>query len=101
MHISVVGLDKMRVTWITKADTPSIVHYGTESGVYTSSNTGSSERYSYLLIYKSGYIHDVVIGPLQPNNLYYYRCGDSNSFQELSFNTPPDQLPINLAVIGN
>lgn len=101
MHISVVGLDKMRVTWITEADTPSIVHYGTQSGAYTSSNIGSSERYSYMVIYMSGYIHDVVIGPLQPNKIYYYRCGGSDSFPQFSFKTPPAQLPISLAVIGN
>ncbi|XP_077235805.1 purple acid phosphatases superfamily protein [Tasmannia lanceolata] len=99
VHISLVGGDKMRISWITDDDSPATVDYGTSTGVYTSSATGSTDSYSYLL-YKSGQIHDVVIGPLQPNSVYYYRCG-SNNTPEFSFKTPPAQLPIKFVVVGD
>ncbi|XP_039133133.1 probable purple acid phosphatase 20 [Dioscorea cayenensis subsp. rotundata] len=99
VHISLVGSDKMRVTWITEDDAPSTVDYGTSSGSYSHTASGSTSSYSYLL-YDSGRIHDVIIGPLNPNSIYYYRCG-SNPTREFSFKTPPAQLPIKLAVIGD
>lgn len=89
----------MRVTWITDEEAPSTVDYGTSSGQYSSSATGSSSTYSFVFFYKSGYIHDVVIGPLTPNTVYYYRCS-SNAAREFSFKTPPQQLPIKLVVVG-
>ncbi len=98
VHISSVGEDKMRISWITESSTPATVEYGTSPGVYGSSVSGSTSSYKYML-YKSGEIHDVVIGPLTPNTLYYYRCG-SNSAREFSFKTPPAQLPIEFAVVG-
>lgn len=99
VHISQVGPDKMRVTWITDdGDAPSTVDYGTSSGQYPYSASGSSSKYSFML-YKSGFIHDVVIGPLTPSTVYFYRCS-SNPAREFSFKTPPQQLPIKLAVIG-
>uniref|UniRef100_A0A2N9H7F9 Purple acid phosphatase n=1 Tax=Fagus sylvatica TaxID=28930 RepID=A0A2N9H7F9_FAGSY len=89
----------MRISWITESSTPATVEYGTSPGVYGSSVSGSTSSYKYML-YKSGEIHDVVIGPLTPNTLYYYRCG-SNSAREFSFKTPPAQLPIEFAVVGD
>ncbi|KAG1369667.1 Purple acid phosphatase 18 [Cocos nucifera] len=99
VHVSIVGSDKMRVTWITDDDAPSTVEYGTSSGQYPYSATGSSSTYSYLL-YRSGHIHDVVIGPLNPNTVYYYRCS-SNPAREFSLKTPPLNLPLKFAVIGD
>ncbi|GMY25183.1 probable purple acid phosphatase 20 isoform X2 [Fagus crenata] len=100
VHISSVGENKMRISWITESSsTPATVEYGTSPGVYGSSASGSTSSYKYML-YKSGEIHDVVIGPLTPNTLYYYRCG-SNSAREFSFKTPPAQLPIEFAVVGD
>ncbi|KAJ6820980.1 putative purple acid phosphatase 20 [Iris pallida] len=99
VHISLVGADKIRVTWLTEGEAPSTVDYGTSSGVYPFSASGSASSYSYVL-YSSGQIHDVVIGPLQPDTLYYYRCG-SNAGRELSFKTPPAHLPIKFAVVGD
>ncbi|OVA05988.1 Phosphoesterase domain [Macleaya cordata] len=99
VHISLVGQDKMRISWITIDETPAIVKYGTTKGVYNLSATGTTNSYEYL-IYKSGKIHDVVIGPLTPNTIYYYRCG-SDSAREFSFKTPPSQLPIKFVVIGD
>ena len=99
VHISLVGRDKMRVTWITDDNSPSTVEYGTSSGVYPFSASGSSSSYSYVL-YNSGQIHDVVIGPLKPETVYYYRCGNNPS-REFSFKTPPAQLPIKFAIAGN
>lgn len=99
VHVSVVGSDKIRVTWITDDDDAlSTVDFGTSSGQYPFSATGSSSTYSYLL-YRSGHIHDVVIGPLDPNTVYYYRCS-SNPAREFSFKTPPPNLPMKFAVVG-
>ncbi|XP_010244493.1 PREDICTED: probable purple acid phosphatase 20 [Nelumbo nucifera] len=99
VHISLVGKDKMRIMWITQHASPATVEYDTSAGTYGYSATGSTYSYEYLM-YKSGEIHDVVIGPLEPNTVYYYRCG-SNSSREFSFKTPPVQLPITFAVAGD
>lgn len=99
VHISLVGEDKMRISWITDdSSSPATVNYGTSPGVYDNSADGNTTSYRYLL-FKSGDIHDVVIGPLKPNSVYYYICGP-NSAQEFSFKTPPAQFPINFAVVG-
>lgn len=99
VHISLVGEDKIRVSWITQSESAATVNYGTSPGDYKFSATGDTTSYRYLL-YESGQIHDVVIGPLEPNTAYYYRCG-SDSDAEFTFKTPPSQLPIKFAVIGN
>ncbi|RVX11774.1 putative purple acid phosphatase 20 [Vitis vinifera] len=95
VHISMAGADKMRITWMTKDETPAEVHYGTVQGQLGSSATGSTRSYEYAM-YTSGTIHDVVIGPLNANTVYYYRCGSSGP--EFSFKTPPSQFPIRIAV---
>jgi hypothetical protein len=94
-----VGPDKMRVTWITDDDAPAIVEYGTRSGQYPLSATGNTATYSYVL-YKSGNIHDAVIGPLQPSTTYYYRCSSSPS-REFFFRVPPATLPFEFVIVGN
>ncbi|KAF5750499.1 hypothetical protein HS088_TW03G00836 [Tripterygium wilfordii] len=99
VHISVIGEDKMRISWITQNPSPATVQYGTSPGVYGDSATGTTSSYKYLL-YKSGQIHDVVIGPLKPNTVYYYRLG-SKPVRNLSFKTPPAQFPITFAVAGD
>lgn len=99
VHISFVGEDKMRVSWITDSSTPATVQYGTSSEKYDASANGSTSKYSYMM-YNSGKIHDVVIGPLEPSTQYYYHCG-SDSSPELSFKTPPAQFPIKFAVVGD
>ncbi|KAA8516706.1 hypothetical protein F0562_016788 [Nyssa sinensis] len=75
------------------------LQYGISPGKYEYSATGSTSSYTYVT-YESGEIHDVVIGPLKPNTVYYYRCG-LESAPEFSFKTPPDQFPINFAVTGD
>ncbi|XXG64999.1 hypothetical protein AAC387_Pa05g2809 [Persea americana] len=100
VHISLVGVDKMRISWITQVkNSPAVVEYGTSPGVYGFSANGSTYSYAYVF-YKSGEIHDVVIGPLTANTVYYYRCG-SASAHEFSFKTPPAQFPIKFAVVGD
>ncbi|WJZ93630.1 hypothetical protein VitviT2T_012556 [Vitis vinifera] len=98
VRISMAGADKMRITWMTKDETPAEVHYGTVQGELGSSATGSTRSYKYAT-YTSGTIHDVLIGPLNANTVYYYRCGSSGP--EFSFKTPPSQFPIRLAVAGD
>ncbi|XP_024985203.1 probable purple acid phosphatase 20 [Cynara cardunculus var. scolymus] len=99
VHISLAGDDKMRISWITHIPTPSTVKYGTSQGMYNASSTGTSSSYRYI-VYRSGQIHDVVIGPLEPSTTYYYKCGYDSS-PEYSFRTPPAQLPITFAVTGD
>ncbi|KAK7244923.1 hypothetical protein RIF29_39752 [Crotalaria pallida] len=99
VHISLVGKDKMRVSWITEdKHTKSLVEYGTKSGEYTSQATGGHTSYQYFF-YNSGKIHHVVIGPLQPSTTYYYRCGGLGP--EFSFKTPPSKFPVEFVIVGD
>ncbi|KAL2621547.1 hypothetical protein R1flu_001752 [Riccia fluitans] len=102
VHISLNGPNHMHISWITKEfGNPSVVEYGTKSGVYEASASGKSTSYTFIL-YKSGEIHDVVIGPLRDNTVYYYRCGGSAT--EFTFKTPPplgSDVPITFAVTGD
>ncbi|KAK7378784.1 hypothetical protein VNO80_04231 [Phaseolus coccineus] len=100
VHISAVGQNKMRISWITDIPTSAKVWYGPSPSANASSATGTTSSYRFLL-YNSGQIHDVVIGPLNPNTLYYYRLGDPPSSQTYNFKTLPSQLPIKFAVVGD
>uniref|UniRef100_A0A804M006 Purple acid phosphatase n=1 Tax=Zea mays TaxID=4577 RepID=A0A804M006_MAIZE len=99
VHISLAGEKHMRITWVTNDNSvPSVVDYGTKESTYTMKSQGESTSYSYLL-YSSGKIHHVVIGPLEDNTIYYYRCGGQGP--EFQFKTPPSQFPLSLAVVGD
>lgn len=99
VHISLAGNQHMRVTWIADdKSSPSLVEYGTLSGKYTSLAEGESTSYSYLL-YHSGKIHHTIIGPLEHNTIYYYRCGGQGA--EFQLKTPPSQFPVTFAVAGD
>ncbi|KAL0338616.1 UNVERIFIED_CONTAM: putative purple acid phosphatase 20 [Sesamum angustifolium] len=99
VHISLSGENHMRISWITSDPTPPVVYYGTSPGASTSSANGTTNMYHYVT-YRSGEIHDVVVGPLKPNTVYYYRCGLSSS-PEFSFKTPPSLYPIKFSIIGD
>ncbi|KAL8168161.1 hypothetical protein V2J09_009660 [Rumex salicifolius] len=99
VHVSLVGEDHMKVSWVTENSTaPSTVEYGKQSGKYVASSTGDHLTYDYFL-YTSDKIHHVTIGPLDPSTTYYYRC--SQAGPEYSFRTPPSSLPINFVVVGD
>ncbi|GLJ46489.1 hypothetical protein SUGI_0979710 [Cryptomeria japonica] len=99
VHISLAGANHMRVTWITNgANALTVVEYGTTPGVYTSLSMGDWDSYSFML-YGSGKIHNVVIGPLEANKTYFYRCGRYG--EERSFKTPPSQFPVTFSVVGD
>ncbi|XP_028760293.1 purple acid phosphatase 18 [Neltuma alba] len=99
VHISLAGDKHMRVSWITDDDSsPSVVEYGTIPGRYDNLAEGESNSYRYLF-YSSGKIHHTVIGPLEDNTVYFYRCGGQGP--EFQFKTPPAQLPITFAVAGD
>lgn len=99
VHISQVGQDKMRISWITDSPTPTKVDYGPTPLANAFIATGTNSSYHYGT-YQSGEIHNVVIGPLKPNTVYYYRLGDSQSAKTYNFKTPPSQFPIKFAVVG-
>ncbi|XP_051135312.1 purple acid phosphatase 18-like [Andrographis paniculata] len=99
VHISLAGEKHMRITWVTmNAHSPSIVEYGTSPHNYSFRAQGYSASYNYLL-YTSGTIHHTVIGPLEDSALYHYRCGGEGP--EFQLRTPPSQLPITFAVVGD
>ena len=99
VHISTVGSNNMRISWVTDdRKAPSVVEYGKSRGNYTVSTTGDHATYRYFF-YKSGAIHHVTIGPLAPSTTYHYRCGKAGD--EFTLKTPPASLPIELVVIGD
>ncbi|KAG6640553.1 purple acid phosphatase 22-like isoform X1 [Carya illinoinensis] len=99
VHISLVGRDHMRVTWITDDKHAfSIVEYGTEKGKYDAKARGEDTEYTSFK-YSSGKIHYTKIGPLEPSTTYFYRCGGSGP--EFSFKTPPSTFPIEFVVVGD
>ncbi|PWA51641.1 purple acid phosphatases superfamily protein [Artemisia annua] len=99
VHISLVGEDRMRISWITDDHTPPVVYYSITSGKYDHTANGNISSYDFVN-YTSGQIHDVVIGPLDPSTVYYY-CFAPGSTHEYSFKTPPAQFPIKFAVSGD
>lgn len=89
----------MRISWITDDNSaPSIVEYGTLPGQYTFSSSGETTSYDYLF-YSSGKIHHTVIGPLEHDTVYFYRCGGHGP--EFQLKTPPGQFPVTFAVAGD
>lgn len=99
VHISLAGEKHMRISWTTDDESsPSVVEYGTSHAKYTSSSIGESVSYTYFL-YSSGTIHHVVIGPLEDDTVYFYRCGKRDP--EFQLKTPPSQFPITFAVAGD
>ncbi|CAO2839347.1 unnamed protein product [Amaranthus hypochondriacus] len=99
VHISKVGSDRMRITWITQNPAPSNIEYGLSPGTYDNSVDGSATTYNYAF-YKSGQIHEAITGPLKPDTVYYYHCSGDAS-REFSFKTTPPQLPLKFVVIGD
>ncbi|KAJ9542586.1 hypothetical protein OSB04_029092 [Centaurea solstitialis] len=99
VHVSLVGNNYMKVSWVTdENNVPSTVDYGKTSGKYESSAIGEHTSYWYFC-YRSGKIHHVTIGPLDPATMYYYRCGGSGP--EFNFRTPPATYPIEFVVVGD
>ncbi|KAB2049099.1 hypothetical protein ES319_A13G154200v1 [Gossypium barbadense] len=99
VHISLAGENHMRISWITDDNSaPSIVEYGTLPGQYTFSSSGEATSYNYLF-YSSGKIHHTVIGPLEHDTVYFYRCGGQGP--EFQLKTPPGQFPVTFAVAGD
>ncbi|KAI8010346.1 Purple acid phosphatase 18 [Camellia lanceoleosa] len=99
VHISLAGDQHMRVTWIADGkSSPSIVEYGTSPGKYNRIAQGESTSYDYLL-YSSGKIHHTVIGPLEHDTVYFYRCGKQGP--EFQLKTPPSEFPVTFTVAGD
>ncbi|KAF1866831.1 hypothetical protein Lal_00018217 [Lupinus albus] len=88
----------MRISWVTIIPTPATVRYGLTPSADSFNVTGVTNSYRYLLYY-SGPLHNVVVGPLNPNTVYYYRLGDSHKVYTLK--TPPSKFPIKFALVGD
>jgi predicted phosphodiesterase len=103
----------MTISWITKDDCYSHVAYGNNKQVLDKYMYGKSTSYNFTYIlnnpqtYYSGYIHHVLIDDLQPNTLYFYKCGDfvnGIKSQLTNFTTLPkvgDHKQISFGVIGD
>ncbi|OIW11349.1 hypothetical protein TanjilG_19605 [Lupinus angustifolius] len=98
VRVSQVGKDRMRISWFTIYPTPATVQYGLTPSADSFNATGVVDSYRYMLYY-SGPVHNVIIGPLNPNTVYYYRMGKSPKVYTLK--TPPSQFPIKFAVVGD
>ncbi|KAL4339590.1 hypothetical protein GQ457_08G007380 [Hibiscus cannabinus] len=99
VHVSLAGENHMRISWITDGKSaPSIVEYGTSPGQYALTSQGEATSYNYLF-YSSGKIHHTVIGPLEHDTVYFYRCGGQGP--EFQLKTPPGQFPVSFAVAGD
>ncbi|KAK3424018.1 hypothetical protein EUGRSUZ_F00774 [Eucalyptus grandis] len=99
VHISLAGEGHMHISWVTDGkSSPSYMEYGTSPGRYDSTAQGESTSYSYLF-YSSGRIHHTVIGPLESNTVYFYRCGGEGP--EFQLKTPPTELLVAFAVAGD
>ncbi|CAM8957583.1 unnamed protein product [Rhodiola kirilowii] len=99
VHISLAGNNHMRISWLTNDEnSPSMVEYGTSSGVYDRVAKGESLSYDYIL-YTSGKIHHTVIGPLADDAVYFYQCGGQGP--EYNFKTPPSDFPVTFSVAGD
>ncbi|GAB4310121.1 MAG: hypothetical protein Kow0069_10050 [Promethearchaeota archaeon] len=61
----------MHVTWFTTGSAPTEVQWGTASGSYAESATGTSAYRSHL----GKHVHEANLTGLQPNTRYYYRVG--------------------------
>eukprot|EP00128_Syssomonas_multiformis_P015426 Colp12_sorted_trinity150504_noHs@28995 len=107
VHIAHTGRNtEMMISYVTPKESRSMVEYGTSSGayVYTAQN-GDASRYNFLL-YKSGYIHHVLLSGLQPATKYYYRVGDPTQqmSDEFTFTTAGPvgpEMPIVFGVAGD
>ncbi|KAH9542938.1 hypothetical protein CY35_13G035400 [Sphagnum magellanicum] len=104
MHVSLAGPNKMKVSWMTGSRTynvPAIVTYGTAQGQLTQVATGTTKSYNYLL-YQSGQMHHVILGPLADSTTYFYMCGGFGPVY--NFTTPPPagrDVPIKFAIVGD
>jgi predicted MPP superfamily phosphohydrolase len=92
IHITTTGdATEMVATWVTRGMTPtSTVEYGTTSGTYDHSTSGTNHTYTdggWV-----GRIHDVELTGLTPDTQYFYRVGDElrGWSSEFEFRTPPD-----------
>ncbi|KAL0358408.1 UNVERIFIED_CONTAM: Purple acid phosphatase 15 [Sesamum angustifolium] len=92
----------------------SVVHYGKLRFPMSHKATGESLIYSQLYPfeglrnYTSGIIHHVRLTALEPNTMYYYRCGDPSIpamseiyyFKTMPISTPKS-YPSRIAVVGD
>ncbi|CAI5502902.1 unnamed protein product [Closterium sp. Naga37s-1] len=105
VHVSLAGVGRVLVWWVTSGNTPASVEYGESRGKYTKTASGSVSRYS-LNGYTSGYIHKVLLGRpmkdgvLKPGTTYYYRMGGAGPTR--AFKTPPPSShPISVALVAD
>eukprot|EP00667_Euglena_gracilis_P011568 EG_transcript_11834 len=115
IHLSPVNADGSAITvsWVTQTENSSVVHLGTESGVYREFRDGEvPERYIYSSKYQGPYVspllHHLTVSGLQPATLYFYRCGaptpTGGYSAEFAFRTPPApaaNASVSFAIVGD
>ncbi len=77
----------MVVGWLTATTLPSTVQYGTSSGSYSQSATGTVDSYKYSSKYTSGQIHHATLTGLKPSTIYYYKVAGATA--EYNFTSSP------------
>ncbi|XP_022886207.1 bifunctional purple acid phosphatase 26-like isoform X2 [Olea europaea var. sylvestris] len=92
------------ISWVTP-DKPGSnqVRYGLSDGKYDFTAEGTVQNYTFYN-YKSGYIHQCLIGGLEYDTKYYYEIGVGNSARKFWFQTPPKIDPdvsYNFGIIGD
>jgi len=105
--------ESMTISWVTLDNCYSHVTYGTNYDFMDKYTFGKSISYDFTYIlnkptlYRSGYIHHVLIDELLPSTTYFYKCGDfvnSVKTNTLNFTTLPEvgeKTPITFAIIGD
>ncbi len=92
IHIALVSLYSIVISWMTQNNTNSIVNYGLTPSNYDLMATG------YSTSYYETYHHHVILENLKPNQKYYYKINDD----ELTFISPDiNKTNLQFAVYGD
>lgn len=93
VHIALVNLYSIVISWMTTNNTESIVKYGLTSNNYDMKSYGDSS------LYYETFHHHVILDNLEPNQKYYYKIDNED---ELVFNSPDiNKKEIQFAVYGD
>lgn len=92
VHIALVNLYSIVISWMTINNTNSIINYGLTSNNYNMTASGFSSSY-----YET-YHHHVILDNLIPSQKYYYKIDNEN---ELVFISPSNKKQFQFAVYAD